>query len=337
MGNLLGSACILSAVFCVAFSPVTVVAQAYPSKPIRLIMPASPGSGADTNVRLVVNELSQQLGRPVVVDNRGGADGIIGFEALARAAPDGYTLGLLTTAFLINPSMYAKLPYDGTRDFLPVVQQARSTFLLTVTPSLPIGSVKDLIEYARKNPGKLLYGGEVVHSLPLELLKVRTDTNIVGVRYKAIQQAVTDAIGGQIHLVFENMSSVLPHVRSGKLRGLGVSTINRAKAAPDIPTLDEAGIAGYDASFPGGYAVPAGVSREIVLRLNAEINKALKSRNVIERFEATGVVVGGGTPEQFAELIRSETAKWAKSSKRPASRLSKPPPDMAISVRIIYW
>lgn len=312
MSDLLRSACILSAVFCVAFSPVTGVAQAYPSKPIRLILPAPSGGGADTNVRLVVNELSQQLGRPVVVDNRPGANGIIGFEALARAAPDGYTLGVLTTAFLINPSMYAKLPYDGARDFLPVVQQARSTFLLTVTPSLPIGSVKDLIEYARKNPGKLLYGGQLVQSLPVELLKVRTDTNIVGVPYKAIPQAIIDAIGGRIHLVFDNMSSILPHVQTGKLRGLGVSTLKRAKAAPDIPTLDEAGIAGYDASFPGGYAMPAGVSRDIVLRLNAEINKALKSRNVIERFEATGVVVGGGTPEQFAELIRSETDKWAK-------------------------
>lgn len=312
MSDLLRSACILSAVFCTALPPATVVAQAYPSKPIRLILPSGAGSGVDTNVRLVVNELNKQMGQQVVVDNRGGASGIIGFEALARAVPDGYTLGFLTTGFLINPSIFAKLPYDGTRDFFPVVQQASSTFLLTVTPSLPISSVKDLIEYARKNPGKLLYGGDVVQSLPLELIKARTDTNIVGVRYKTTQQALTDAMGGQIHLVCDNMSSVLPHVRSGKLRGLGVSTLKRAKAAPDIPTLDEAGIAGYEASFPGGYAVPAGVSRDIVLRLNAEINKALKSRNVIERFEATGVVVGGGTPEQFAELIRSETAKWAK-------------------------
>ncbi len=312
MSNLLRSACILSAVFCVAFSPATVVAQAYPSKPIRLILPTSSSSGVDTNARLVVNELSKQMGRQVVVENRGGADGIIGYQALARAAPDGYTFGFLATGFLINPGMYAKLPYDGTRDFIPVVQQARSTFLLTVTPSLPIGSVKDLIEYARKNPGKLMYGGNIVLSLPVELLKFRTNTNIFGVPYKAAQAAITDAMAGRIHLVFDNMSSILPHVQTGKLRGLGVSTLKRAKAAPDIPTLDEAGIAGYDASFPGGYAVPAGVSRDIVLRLNAEINKALKSRNVTERFEATGVVVGGGTPEQFAELIRSETDKWVK-------------------------
>ncbi len=314
----LRSAFMLSAVFCAALTSITVAAadtQAYPSRPIRLIVVSAPGGGPDINARLIATEISKQTGQQVVVDNRPGASGIIGFEGLARAAPDGYTIGQFTFNSVTNPSLFVKLPYDSEKDFQPVISQGAGAAILTVTPSLPIHSVKDLIEHARANPGKLSYGGLGMGSpqtLSIELLKFQTGTNIVQVSYKGIPQAIADVIGGQIHIVSESIQSILPHVRSGRLRGLGVTSLKRLPAAPELPTLDEAGIPGYEATFSNGYAVPAGVPREIVIRLNAEFNKALHSPTVIEVFVANGRTMGGGTPEQYAEHLRSETAKWAK-------------------------
>ena len=308
------SAFILSVAVCAALTVTHSLAADYPDRPIRLIVPSAPGGGPDIYARLIGNEIGKQMGQQVVVDNRPGANGIIGFEVLARAAPDGYTLGFMTNPFITNPSIYLKLPYDSARDFQPVIFQGSSTFLLTVTPSLPIHSVKDLIEHARANPGTLSYGmlvkGGPQH-LAVELLKIQTGTNIVPVGYKGVQQAIIDVVGGQIHIVCDNILSILPHVRSGKLRGLGVTSLKRSPAVPELPSIAEAGIPGYEMTPLDGYLVPAQVPREIVMRLNSEINKALQLPTVTERFAANGGTIGGGTPEQYAEHIRSQTAKWA--------------------------
>jgi tripartite-type tricarboxylate transporter receptor subunit TctC len=289
--------------------------QAYPSKPIRMIVPSAPGGGPDVGARLIANELTKQMGQQVVVDNRPGADTIIGTEAIARAVPDGYTLGLLTNSFTTNRSLFAKLPYDSVKDFEPIALSGSVPFVLTVTPSLPVRSVKELIDHARANPGKLFYGNSgagTAGTLSMELLKLQTGTNIVSVSYKGAQQAITETIGGQIPIVCENIVIVLTHVRSARLRGLGVTSLKRSQIAPELPTIDEAGIANYEVGAVAGYAVPAGVPRDIVMRLNREINRALQSPAVTERSTASGTTILGGTPHQYADHLRSDTAKWAK-------------------------
>lgn len=313
--NILRNAFILSTAFCAALTVTQPLAADYPNRPVRMIVPAAPGGGPDVQARLIANEISKQMGQQVVVDNRPGAGGIIGYQVLASATPDGYTFGYMNFAFIVNPSMYSKLPYDSARDFQPIIFQSSATFLLTVTPSLPIHSVKDLIEHARANPGTLSYGSGGAGSgqfLTMELLKFQTGTNIVHVPYKGPQQAIIDQISGQIHIVCDNIASIMPHVRAGRLRGLGVTTLKRSPVVPDLPTIAESGVPGYEAAFTPGYLAPAGVPREILVRLNAEINKALQSPAVVEKFIANGATIGGGTPEQFAELIRVETAKWGK-------------------------
>jgi tripartite-type tricarboxylate transporter receptor subunit TctC len=251
----------------------------------------------------------------VVVDNRPGASAIIGLEAIARATPDGYTLGFLVNSFHTNPSLYLKLPYDSYKDFQPVIYQGSTIYLLTVTPSLPIHSVKELIAYAKANPGKLSYssaGAGGSETLTMELLKIRAGADIVAVTYKGGQQIFTDAFAGRIQIVSGNIASTLPHVRTGRLRGLGVTSLQRSPAVPELPTLDEAGIPGYDARISNGYAVPTGTPRDIVLRLNKEIAKTFQSPTVIEKFAANGQTLVGSTPEQYAEHIRAEIAGWAK-------------------------
>jgi len=289
--------------------------QGYPSRPIRLIVPSAPGGQPDIVARLIANELAKQMGQQVVVDNRPGASSIIGFETIAKAPADGYTLGFAGFPIMTNPSLFTKLPYDAARDFQPVVQSHISTNLLTVTPSLAIRSVKELIEYARSSPGKLSYGATGAGTgfqLAMELFKIMTGTQIAQVSYKGMQQAITDAMSGQVHLVCDNVGSILPHVKSGKLRALGVTTAKRSPVVPELPTIAEGGVPGYEIAPSAGYIVPRRVPRETVIRLNTEINKALQSPMVTERFAAMSLTIGGGTPEHFSEHLRSETAKWAK-------------------------
>jgi tripartite-type tricarboxylate transporter receptor subunit TctC len=298
-------------------------AQNYPTKPLRIIVASASGGPADITARNLANELGSRLGQQVVVDNRPGASGIIGYEMIARAAPDGYTFGLIAFNFATNPSMYSKLPYDSTRDFQPVILFVANANLLTVTPSLPIRSVKELIEQARAKPGTLSFGsagiGTSTH-LSVELLKVVTATNMVHVSYKGIQQAITDVIGGQIHIVCDTISSILPHYRSGRMRALGVTSLKRSPVVPEVPTLDEAGIAGFEITVSGGYAFPARTPRDRVLRLNAEINKALLSPSMLKAIADRGGIPIGGTPEQFAEHLKRETEKWAKVIKAAGIR-----------------
>lgn len=298
-----------------ALAPALAYPQVYPSRPIRLIVPFAAGSAGDVFTRSVANEVSRQMGQHIVVDNRPGANGIIGFEALARAAADGYTMGYVSTTFTLVPSTYAKLPFDSARDFQPVVCGASAPGLLAVTRGLPIRTVKDLVEYARAKPNALSFGsagtGGIQH-LAMELFKFMTGTNITTVYYKGSPQAVTEVIGGQIHLVYDALPSMVPHVKAERIRALGVSSLQRAPVLPEVPTIDEAGVPGYEVVTWGGYSLPARTPRDIVLRLNSEINKALASSTLTKTLFDLGVTAVGGTPEQFADFIRRETDKRAK-------------------------
>lgn len=287
----------------------------YPLRPLRLIVPSAPGGSPDINARELANELTKQMGQQVVVENRPGASGILGYEALARATPDGYTFAYISNFIATNPSLYSKLSYDFARDFQPVIFYFRGLNLLTVSPSLAVRSVKELIDHARANPGKLSFGSSGIGATPhlsMELFKSMTDTAIVHVPYKGTQQAVTDVIGGQIDILCDNMGSLLPLVRSGRLRGLAVTSLKRSAAIPELPTLDEAGLPGYELTGWSGMAVPAGVPRAIVVRLNAEINKAVLSPSVVKGMASRGGIGVGGTPEEFAEHVRKETERLGK-------------------------
>jgi tripartite-type tricarboxylate transporter receptor subunit TctC len=295
--------------------PTLAAPQAYPSRPLRLIVPSAPGGSPDINARELANELTRQMGQQVVVENRPGASGILGYEALARATPDGYTFAYISNFIATNPSMYAKLSYDFARDFRPVIFYFRGFNILTVSPSLPVRSVKELIDHARANPGKLTFGSSGIGATPhlsMELFKSMTDTSIVHVPYKGTQQAVTDIISGQIDILCDNMASMQAFVRSNRVRALAITSLKRSAAFPDLPTLDESGLAGYELSGWSGMAVPAGVPPSIVLRLNSEINKALQSTAVSKGIASRGGIGVGGTPEDFAGHVRKETERLGK-------------------------
>lgn len=295
--------------------PGIACSQAYPSRPLRMIVPSAPGGSPDINARELANELSKQMGQQVVVENRPGASGILGYEALARGTPDGYTFAYISNFIATNPSLYSKLSYDFARDFQPVIFYFRGFNVLTVSPSLAVRSVKELIEHARANPGKLSFGSSGIGATPhlsMELFKSMTDTAMVHVPYKGTQQAVTDLIGGQIDILCDNMASMLPHIRSGRLRALAVTSLKRSAAIPELPTLDESGLPGYELTGWSGMAVPRGVPRAIVLRLNAEINTAVLSPSVVKGMAFRGGLPVGGTPEEFAEHVRKETDRLGK-------------------------
>jgi tripartite-type tricarboxylate transporter receptor subunit TctC len=290
-------------------------AAGYPAKPIRMIVPSAPGGGPDIHGRLIAAELTRQMRQQVVVDNRPGASAIIGLEAIAKAPADGYTLGYATFPLITNPGFYSRLPYDTARDFHAVILQSSGAYLMSVTPGLQVKSVRELVDHARAQPGKLSYGGtnaSAGNTLAVELLKFMTGTQIAQILYKGVQQAITDTIAGQIHVVCDTPISVMPHVRAGRLRVLGTTSLKRLSIMPDVPTIAEAGLPGYEVVSSNGYIVPAPTPRTIVVQLNAEINKALALPAVSEKFLAGGSLVGGGTPEEFADYLRRETAKWAK-------------------------
>jgi tripartite-type tricarboxylate transporter receptor subunit TctC len=273
---------------------------------------------------MIAAEIGKQMGQHVVVENRPGSAGVLGFEATARATPDGYTIGQATFPIATNPSMFARLPYDASRDFQMVVQMASGTNLLAVSPALPVTSVQELVDVARKSPGKLSFGssgnGTSMH-LSMELLKQMTGTNLLHVPYKAIQQAITDAIAGQIQVVCDNMGSILPHVKAGRMRAVGVTSPKRSAVVPELPTVAEQGVPGYEITPWSGFMVPARVPRKIVLRLNSEINKAILSPTLAEKyFAVVGSTPVGGTPEHFTEHVRREIAKWGQVLKAAGIR-----------------
>ena len=290
--------------------------QGYPSRPVRLITPVTAGSAVDTVARVIGQKLADSWGQQVVVDNRVGANGIIGTEAAARSAPDGYTLYLGNDAVLaINPSMYRKLPYDPVRDFAPVMQVANIPLVLIVHPSLPVKTVRELIALAKAHPGELNYasgGNGSPQHIPMEMLKAAAHINIVHVPYKGLGPAFNDVLGGQVPMMFAGMSNVVPHARNGRLRILAVGGVARSAALPDVPTVAEAGVPGFAYAAWTGFLVPAGVPKDIVGRLHGELAGILKLPDVRERLTNLGFELVGGTPGEFSALLRSDIARMEK-------------------------
>lgn len=297
-------------------------AQHWPSKPIRYIVPFPPGAFNDTLARTLSAELSKTLGQPMVVDNRPGGNSIIGTEAAAKSAPDGYTLFGAALPFSVIQSLY-KTPFDVTRDFAPITLAGISANLLVAHPAFPANSVKELIEHARRNPGKINYGtsgnGTSVH-LSMELLKSMTKTFMLHIPYKGSAPVVTDLMAGQVDVMFDNVPNVIGHVRAGRMKALAVSTAQRSALAPEVPTVAEAGVPGYELAVWFGVLAPAGTPRDIVGRLNTEIVRILHSPDVKDRFAKQGVEVRTSTPEQFGEFVRAEVGRWAKVIKEAGIR-----------------
>jgi tripartite-type tricarboxylate transporter receptor subunit TctC len=289
-------------------------AQAWPSKSIRYIVPFPPGAFNDTLARTISAELTKTLGQPMVVDNRPGGNSVIGTEIAAKSAPDGYTLFGAALPFSAIQSLH-KVSFDVTKDFAPITLAGFSANLLVANPSFPPNNVKELIDYARQNPGKVNYGssgnGTSVH-LAMELFKSMTKTYMLHIPYKGSAPVVTDLIAGQVDVMFDNMPNVIGHVRAGKMKALAVTTAQRSPQAPEIPTVAEAGVPGYEQTAWFGVLAPAGTPREIIGRLNTEIVKLLNSADVKERFAKQGVEVRTSTPEQFATFLRSEVDRWGK-------------------------
>ena len=295
--------------------PLHAPAQNYPTKPVRLIAASSPGSAVDIVARIIAQKLGDQLKQQVVVDNRAGAGGNLGAEMAAKAPPDGYTLYMGTPANAINPSLYRSLNYDIVRDFAPVSLLTTGHFCVVVHPSLPVKSVKELIALARARPGQLNFAsagnGNATH-LAGELFKSMTHVNLLHVPYKGTGPALTDLIGGQVQLMFSNLTAALPHVKTGRLRALAVTGAKRSPAAPELPTVSEAGVPGYLVISWFGMMAPAGTPREIVLRLNGELAQVLRAPDVRERLAGEGAEPDASTPEQLAAFIKTELAQWSK-------------------------
>jgi tripartite-type tricarboxylate transporter receptor subunit TctC len=300
------------------------VAQ-YPERPIRLVVPQAAGSATDNVARTLAPELGKQLGQNVVVDNRPGGALTIGIDAVAKAAPDGYTLGQGPVgALAITRHMVAKLPYDIERDLQPVAIVTTGYLLLAVSPKLGIDSVSELIGYAKKNPGKLSNASSSNGSpghVGGELFKFMTGTDIVHIPYKGGAPAIADLIAGNVQLMFESTNSIAPHVRNGRVRALAVSGTKRSISLPEVPTLIEAGVSGYEVNLWSGVIAPAGLPRPILDKLNKAINAAIVAPDTKERFAQLGSEGGGGSPEDFAELIRRDSAKWAEVVRRSGARI----------------
>ena len=306
--------------------PNGAIAQSqYPDRPIRLIVPQAPGSATDTVARILAAELGPQLGQQIIVDNRPGGALTIGMDVTAKAAPDGYTLAMGPIgALAITRHMVARLPYDIERDFQPIALVTRGHLLLAVSPKLPVSSVKELIAHAKQNPGKLTNASSSNGSpghVGGELFKFMTDTKIVHVPYRGGALAINDLIAGHVQLMFESLNSISPHAKSGEVRALGVSGPRRSPAFPDLPTVAEAGVPGYEASTWSGVVGPAGMPKEIVAKLNAAINRAIATPAFVARFGAIGDEPAGGSPEEFGETIRKDSAKWADVIKRAGAKL----------------
>ncbi len=300
-------------------------AQSYPNKPIRFIVPYMPGSAMDVVARAIGQKLTESWGQPVVVDNKPGANTIIGAEMLAKATPDGYTIMICGGSTLaINPSLYSKLPYNPTKDFAPVSLVIITPFILVVHPSLPAKSVKELILLSKSQPGKLNYGsggnGSSSH-LSMELFKSMAGVDMVHIPYKSNAPGFTDLLGGQVSLMFVELLQALPHMKTGKVRPLGMAMRNRSPMAPDVPTISEAGLPDFESNPWMGVLTTAGTSKEIIAKLNTEIVKIMHLQEVKNRLFTQGVEPFGSTPEQFVAYINTETAKWAKLVKQLGIRV----------------
>ena len=290
-------------------------AQAYPSRPVRFVVPYVPGGGVDFVGRAVAQKLSQAWNHPVVVENKPGAGTNIGSEMVAKSPPDGYTLLVAGVPNSVNMTLFKNLPYDVEKDFAPVVRLSTAPNILVVHPSVPARSVKELIALAKSRPGQLTYasaGHGSSNHLSGELFRIMGNVNIVHVPYKGGGAAITDLLAGQVTMYFGTTPSTAPHVLGGKLRALGVTGANRSKILPDVPTIAEAGLPGYEQSAWQGLLAPAGTPEAIVTKLNTDIMHVLRARDLVERFAAQGVDVVGSTPAEFAAFIKQDVAKYRK-------------------------
>lgn len=301
-----------------------VSAQTYPTKSVRIIVGFPPGGATDISARAVAQKLTESWGQQVIVDNRPGAASNIGAELVARAAPDGYTLMMGSVSLSINPSLYSKLAYDPLRDLTAVVHTSTTPFLLVVHPSVPVKTVKEFIAFAKARPGEVNYvtagAGSGAH-LFMELFSSLSGVRMASVHYKGQAPATVDVLSGQVPAQFDNILTLYPLSKQGKLRALGVSTAQRSPLAPEVPTVAEAGVPGYDADAWFGLFAPAGTPPAIITRINADVLKSLQAPDMRERMRSFGATPGGGTPDQFNALFRNEIAKWAKVVKAAGVRV----------------
>lgn len=300
-------------------------AQPFPSKPVRLIVPFPPGGAVDYYARTVQNRLQETLGQPILIENRSGAGGMLGADLVVKAAPDGYTLLVGNIASLaMNVGLYSKMTYDPRKDLTPIIRTVAVNYVMTVHPSVPARSVKELIDHAKANPGKLSYGSAGSGSAPhlaTELLKQRAGIDMLHVPFKGGGPMVADLLGGQIHIVIADQANLMPHVKAGKLRALAVGTLQRSASYPDIPTIAESGFPGFEARAWQGIAGPANLPADIVTQLNAAFARAMAFPEVHQRLLDGGLDPITGTPEDFAAFIRSEIDKWAKVAKDVGARV----------------
>jgi tripartite-type tricarboxylate transporter receptor subunit TctC len=293
-------------------------AQTYPSKPITIVVPASPGGAIDLTARLIGQKLTEAWGQSVVIDNRAGATGIIGTDLVAKSPPDGHTLALVASSHAINPSMVKKLPFDTVKSFEPVALTHVVPLVLVVSPALPVNSVKELIAYGKANPGKLSFASSGSGGAPHfsgEMFKSMAAIEMTHIPYKGSTLAHPDLISGRTSLMFDTVAAVNAQIKAGKVRALAVTTLKRSTVLPDVPTMKEAGLPDYETSTWGGLLAPAGTPKATVAKLNAEVNKILAMPDVRKTMQDNGIEPGGGSPQQFTDFIGTETIKWAKVAK----------------------
>ena len=315
---------LLLCAFALLLAPVLAHAQAWPTKPVKLIVPFPAGGGTDAFARPLAAALSQQTGQQFFIDNRGGAGGTIGADAAAKSPPDGYTFLVGAVHHTIAESVYAKLPYSLSKDLMPVTLVSIVPNVVVLHPKVPINSVKELIDYAKANPNKLNYasaGNGTSHHLAPEMFKVMTAVQINHVPYKGAGPAMQDLVAGQVDLMFDGMGSSAPQIRAGKLKPLAVTTPARSPAFPDVPTMREAGVPGYEVTTWYGLWAPAGTPADVVLKLQQEVAKAMQRPEIRDVWTAQGAAAGGNTSAEFDAFVKAETAKWAKVVKDTGVRI----------------
>jgi tripartite-type tricarboxylate transporter receptor subunit TctC len=311
-------------VIALAFASSFACAQApYPAKPIRLVVPFAPGGPVDTLGRAMQPKLAEALGQQIIIDNRAGAGSIIGTETVVKAPPDGYTLLLTSSSIAINPSIYPKMPFDATRDLAPISQLSTSSLIAVVHPSVPVRSIKELIALAKARKGELIYASTGTGSAPhlaVELFAAMTGTKLIHVPHKGAAPATVDLLAGNVAFMFNNLISAVPNVQAGRLRALAVTGAVRTPALPDLPTVAEAGVPGYEASTWYAMFTPAGVPQPIVERLHREVAAIAKSPDIRKQLQAVGIDPVGGTPAALAQYLRSEIVKWGKVAKASGAK-----------------
>jgi tripartite-type tricarboxylate transporter receptor subunit TctC len=293
-------------------------AQAWPTKAVKIVVPATPGGAIDTIARLVGDKLTTSLGQPVVVENKPGAANNLGTDLVAKSPPDGYTLVIVASSHATNKHLYKQLPYDPVKDFEPIVFTHVVPLLLAVHPSVPAKNVQELVAWIKANPDKANYAssgpGSSLH-MAAELFMSMTGTKMLHVPYKGSAAAHPDLIGGRTAMIFDTITAILPHVKAGAVKALAVTTAKRSGSMPELPTIAESGLAGYDTSTWGGILAPAGTPKDVIARLNTEINKVLEAPDVRAKLTGAGIEIQGGAPRQFAEYIEAEIVKWGKVTK----------------------